>query len=457
MAPRGGPLAAPPWLRLLLAAPAAALALPCATDWDCALNGECVAGACVCDAPWVDGEGGACAALDMLPAAITACGPACAFHGNTTSLAGDAVNSSTWGARVLRAADGSGFRMAVNEYAFGCGLNTWRSNSQIAWATAATPLGPFRKLGVAVPFWATNPTVFATPSGGLAIVTCGGGSVCAIGAASTPSNNTPECNNGVQCPCVGPPPGRCHYVQPSANATNVFHVAEDLASADTSFPWAPLNVTLVNFTLGQWIPDLVNPSPLVLANGTVLIMVHSAGTGGGGPVILRSVAGGADGWRGPYEVMTTAQAKSWNGSVSGTEDPHMFQDRRGNFHVMYHRLNSGWLGQHAWSRDAFTWSSTSPCYNNTFAVEDGSVLQPGANGGAQRPFLLQDAAGAPTHLYLAGATCDPAGGRNCQAQPYTMVVPLRAAGAKAEAGAAPPPRPEQTEAADAGSARVHAA
>jgi len=421
-----------------LAAATSASALPCESDWDCALNGLCVSGACACDAPWADGVGGACTSLVALPAPISACGPACAFHGNTTDVSGRPVNSSTWGARVVRAADGS-FRMAVNEYAFGCGLSTWRSNSQIAWAAAATPLGPFRKLGVAVPYWATNPTVFSTPAGGLAIVTCGGGSVCAIGAASTPSNNTPECDNGAPCPCVGPPPGRCHYVQPSANATNVFHVAPDLATADSVFPWATLNVTIVNFTLGQWIPDLVNPSPLVLANGTALIMVHSAGTGGGAPVILRSVAGGADGWAGPYEVMTTAQARSWNGSVAGTEDPFLWQDARGNFHVMYHRLNSGWLGQHAWSRDGFTWSSTAPAYNNSFALEDGSALTPGANGGAQRPMLLQDASsGAVTHLYIAGATCDAGAHATCQPGPYTAVIPLASSSSLSLSAAAAP-------------------
>jgi hypothetical protein len=56
-----------------------------------------------------------------------------------------------------------------------------------------------------------------------------------------------------------------------------------------------VNATLIDFELGQWIPDLANPSPWVMRNGTVLIMVHSAGTGGGGPVILRSTQGGPSG------------------------------------------------------------------------------------------------------------------------------------------------------------------
>jgi len=402
-------------------------ATACTSNWDCALNGVCTSGSCACDAPWIDGPGGPCTALDMLPAPISSCGPACAYHGNTTDLSGHPVNSSTWGARVLRTPDGS-YRMAVNEYVYGCGLNTWRSNSQIAWTTSSTPMGPFTKLGVAVDAWATNPTVFAVPATGeLVVVTCGDGYPCALGAASTPSNNTPTCNNGMRCACVGPPAGSCHYVQPSANATSVFHFAPSLTAADAGpFPWAPLNATLINFTLGQWIPSLVNPSPLILPNGTTLIMVHSAGTGGGGPVILRSVVGGTAGWRGPYEVMVTSQDHRWNGSAAGTEDPFLWVDARGNYHAMYHHLGGGFLGRHAWSADGYTWSDTVPCYNNSFTLTDGTVLEPGANGGAQRPALLQDPTTLqPTHLFLAGATCSSSTHPTCLPGPYTMVVPLK--------------------------------
>jgi hypothetical protein len=48
-------------------------------------------------------------------------------------------------------------------------------------------------------------------------------------------------------------------------------------------------------------------------------------------------------------------------------------------------------------------------YNNSFVLEEGggpgNVLEPGANGGAQRPALLLDPeSGRPTHLYVA-ASC----------------------------------------------------
>jgi hypothetical protein len=90
---------------------------------------------------------------------------------------------------------------------------------------------------------------------------------------------------------------------------------------------------------------------------------------------------------------------------------------------MYHHLGGGWLGRHAWSQDGFTWSDTQPAYNNTFLLQDGTFLQPGANGGAQRPALLLSASGDATHLYIAGATCSPPAQR-CQSGPYTAVIPL---------------------------------
>ena len=90
----------------------------------------------------------------------------------------------------MRVADGT-YRMAVNEYQFGCGLGTWRSNSQIAWASSPDPIGPFKKLGVAVPAWATNPAVFFTPDGYFVTVTCGAGDPCSPGASSTPATDVP--------------------------------------------------------------------------------------------------------------------------------------------------------------------------------------------------------------------------------------------------------------------------
>ena len=62
--------------------------VPCTRDEDCSLNGVCTSGGCFCDPGWTTlpfGVGGAmepgCGYLDLGRAEVTACGPACAFHG----------------------------------------------------------------------------------------------------------------------------------------------------------------------------------------------------------------------------------------------------------------------------------------------------------------------------------------------------------------------------------------
>jgi hypothetical protein len=327
----------------------------CVTDFDCSLNGVCVGKICRCDKPWMTGPGGPCTALDRLPVPITSCGPGCAYHGDT--IPGKNVNlSSSWGGQVTAGSDGK-YYMAVSEFAFGCDVNQWRSNSQVrcmpclltsshqtasvgatgdvtmqvAFAQAATPVGPFKKLGVAVPAWAHNAAVLnISPDGGvesgkgdLIIVTCGRGYECTPGASavSAPGNCDKSQPKGKACPCVAPPAGHCHtHIAPKgSNATATFHYARSLKAGSSSFPWAPINATMIDFQFGSWIPDLVNAAPWAMPNGTVLIISHSATTGGGGMVIQRSINGGADGWLGPYTVMTTDHSKSWKGSTRGCE------------------------------------------------------------------------------------------------------------------------------------------
>jgi len=60
---------------------------PCETDLDCQLNGECTAGACVCDAAW---RGANCSVLALLPAKLVN------GYGHTAS------DVSSWGGQIAR-------------------------------------------------------------------------------------------------------------------------------------------------------------------------------------------------------------------------------------------------------------------------------------------------------------------------------------------------------------------
>jgi hypothetical protein len=54
----------------------------------------------------------------------------------------------------------------VSEFAKGCKLGSWTSNSYINHLVADTPTGPWHQGGVAVPIWAHNPRVVISPTDG---------------------------------------------------------------------------------------------------------------------------------------------------------------------------------------------------------------------------------------------------------------------------------------------------
>lgn len=56
----------------------------------------------------------------------------------------------------------------------------------------------------------------------------------------------------------------------------------------------------------------------------------------------------------------------------------------------------GWAGGHAYSRDGLNWSSWTRCYNTSVALADGTTINFPRR---ERPKLLFDKEGNPTHLY----------------------------------------------------------
>ena len=93
----------------------------------------------------------------------------------------------------------------------------------------------------------------------------------------------------------------------------------------------------------------------------------------------------------------------------------MWKDKRGNWHVLYHRMfdpagpldpnwgkedgswnkkggpvpSPGWAGGHAYSRDGLAWSNWTRCYNTSVALVDGTTVNFPRR---ERPKLLFDKA-----------------------------------------------------------------
>ena len=119
----------------------------CADEWDYSLAGDCVSGACVCDA-WATGDD--CSYLNMLPVDPTRLGYLDPVH-------------SSWGGTVLHSAKDQQWHMLMAEIAcpnssWGhptqpgkaggqtrCGLGNWGGSSQVAHAVASHPAGPYKR------------------------------------------------------------------------------------------------------------------------------------------------------------------------------------------------------------------------------------------------------------------------------------------------------------------------
>ena len=136
-------------------------------------------------------------------------------------------------------------------------------------------------------------------------------------------------------------------------------------------------------------------------------------------------------WSGPYtraQLPTTPQMRQ-----QAQEDPFVFQDTRGNFHMLTHTMQRrDSVGLHAWSHDGHNWTMATPktAYTKTVLWSDGSNT---TFAERERPVLVFDQNGHPTHLINGVRLRQPPsplhssriGVRSFPNAPtYTIVVPL---------------------------------
>jgi hypothetical protein len=118
---------------------------------------------------------------------------------------------------------------------------------------------------------------------------------------------------------------------------------------------------------------LVNPSPLVLRNGSVLLAFRYQPAGG------KPETNGlafADTWRGPYRLVSSAAAPV----PEASEDPFLFENHRG-LHMIFHcyrgtRNPPNLTGCHAYSGNGgVSWSvSPNPVYTTTVPMANGTTV-----------------------------------------------------------------------------------
>lgn len=119
------------------------------------------------------------------------------------------------------------------------------------------------------------------------------------------------------------------------------------------------------------------------------------------------------------------------------EDPFLWRDARGNYHVLFHHGDARTkedLGGHGFSSDGETWAlSHTNAYGNNFTTSDDGVARRFKR--PQRPQLLLDNDGAPRVLILgvagdflhseeAGQCNPPSAGPGCD-RSWTLGAPVR--------------------------------
>eukprot|EP00035_Acanthoeca_spectabilis_P012030 m.212904 g.212904 ORF g.212904 m.212904 type:complete len:440 (+) comp15507_c0_seq2:412-1731(+) len=359
----------------------------CTDDWDCSLNGKCDSARrhCICHSPWT---GAHCSQFIIAPSPPGGAG-----------IYGVSPNVSSWGGSVIQWSDGK-FHLFVAEMADGCGMVEWDTNSFVRHAVSDTINGTYVKQDIAAVYWAHNPQVIEF-EGDLYLFH--------IGNAS--GSTVRHCNSEDPLAAHGSIAGAQQM-----NRRRFDPHAAVIETAKSPFgPWTRL-------------PDgplCDNPSPWVMANGTLLMMcsrsVGSAAGKSGPHWRLYSAPSPRGPWTHVNEIYPDV-----NVTDHGTEDPFLWQDPSGNFHALAHGGPPGGASaqpshkcaQHAFSRDGITWGwSPEPPYSSTINYTDGSSF---SFASAERPKLVLDSVGNPTHLINARGT-HPWPCNGCPFKNYTNV------------------------------------
>ena len=348
---------------LLLAAAAAAA---CSVDEDCGLLGDCVAGACACDAGWV---GATCASLDLLPAP------------RDSGLR--QTNSSNWCGTILRDESDPQLFHSYHADFGGCanGLAIWLTGSRVIHATSrGSAVGPYTpawsdgSAEVAVAAEAHNPQAIRAPDGTFLLMDSydGPDAGCPLEA------NYTTCTGKSMCAPKMPRNGGL------GNFT--FHF-----SSSASGPWSPVTVAM-DFPCFS---ENLTPSAFFHPNGTLFIVFHCDSDASHTMCDLTMVRSDS-GWRGPFSRVND---KVWSTQGVGPhpEDPFFFirvspRTQETSFHIILHNTPRG---LHLFSRSGLNFTLQQQLRGTTpvapFVFEELVEQSDGTSftaGRRERPWLL---------------------------------------------------------------------
>lgn len=361
---------------ILLAAFAAA---KCTINHDCSLNGVCRHSHCVCDPGWIGSD---CGVLDLREA-----NPAGGYN-----MTGS--GTSSWGGHVVQdPQDDRLFHLIASEFIHGCALGDWIPYSRIIRAESTTgPDGPYKFAAEVVSTFSHNPTVIYSPADKLYLL-------YHIGC---PHAVPPGCNGtGFSC--------GAGFDSPVSGIT--VHSSPDLRE------WTSHGKVMNGAGSTAWDDVVTNPSAVALYSDldrtSEIVLAYRGKINGGNSTNEHNAVTRASSYLGTY---LPASASLF---PTADEDPFIWRDKRGHFHMLMHALGEGpYVGRHAFATawgGSWTYGST-VAYTTTVEFTDGRKI---SFSRRERPQVYFSTDGRVTPLYMANGVQEVN-----QTDSYTVIVPI---------------------------------
>lgn len=343
------------------------------TTLDCSLNGICVDGSCVCDFGW---KGTNCGNISL---------------GMTDPTRGHAFDSgsSSWGGLPIKADDGT-WHLFYSQFARGCGLSAWSTNSRIVHAVALTADGPFIDKDVVEPAFSHNAQAMRAIDGTWVVFYIGCGQGEAVrDCGGSPADSLPLAPRTT--PPRGPGWNPSKWCSPLEwrEALGEGYISYSFASSPDG-PWTPLGrpAFVGSNDTRRWDTLTTNPAPFPLADGRVLLGL--------------SGDNGSEG-----KCIGVAEATSWNGTyiadpivaMRGGEDPFLWVNQRGDRHIIYHDVAGTSNGGHIYApaTNSTQWTlGTHSLYTGLLQWPNGTSV---TVYDRERPKIVFNESGAPVLLY----------------------------------------------------------
>jgi hypothetical protein len=373
------------------------LSLACTSDEDCGLNGICTHNTCLCDPGWIGSD---CGRLNLRP------GP----RANGYNLTGE--GTSSWCNEILRdRQDQNLYHLIVSEFTHGCGLNYWSPYSRIIRAESTNgPLGPYSFKQEIAPSFAHNPSVVWSEKDQMYFMY----------------------NIG----CQQQLPSTCQNVNFTCGPGNTLNGESGISiwSSPDLYNWTSQGQIIPGTDNNAWDADITNPAPLHVRYPSKNLPSASSLTHSPASILA---------YRGcPYncngtEQINIATAPSYTSPYTRlhpknpifpvpAEDPFIWEDKRGNFHMLVHSLLPGAgfgdgpnVGRHAFARSwagPWTINGESVAFTTSVEFDDGSFVDYYRR---ERPSLLFSGDGEMRLLALSTGVQEVGEGGS-----YSLIQPI---------------------------------